>query len=104
MLSSSKVWSIQMARAWELLDKAYLLINAGYPNQARAILNQILARDPQNIEAWEVYINTCETSLDLEKLKDAVELIWRSKVRGKDYLNANHRYIMRRINERITSL
>ena len=93
-----------MARVWELLDKAYLLINAGYPNQARAIINQILTRDPQNIEAWEVYINTCETSSDLEQLKDAVESIWRSKVRGRDYLNANRRYIMRKINERITSL
>ena len=93
-----------MARVWELLDKAYLLLDAGYPNQARAILNQILARDPQNIEAWEVYINTCETTSDLEQLKNVVELTWRSKVRGKDYLNANRRYIMRRINERITTL
>ena len=93
-----------MARAWELLDKAYLLINAGYPYQARSIINQILARDPQNIEAWEVYITTCTTPSDLEKLKDAVELIWRSRVRGGDYLNANRRYILRRIDERIANL
>jgi Tfp pilus assembly protein PilF len=93
-----------MARVWELLDKAYLLINAGYPHQARAIINQILARDPQNIEAWEVYITTCSTTTDLESLKEAVELIWRSKVRGGDYLNAKRRYILRRINERISSM
>lgn len=93
-----------MARVWELLDKAYLLINAGYPYEARTIINQILARDPQNIEAWEVYITTCTTSSDLEKLKDAVDSLWRSKVRGKDYLNANRRYILRRINDRIASL
>ena len=93
-----------MARVWELLDKAYLLINAGYPHQARTIINQILARDPQNIEAWEVYITTCNTTTDLESLKEAVELIWRSKVRGGDYLNANRRYILRRINERISSM
>lgn len=93
-----------MARAWELLDKAYLLINAGYPRQARSIINQILTRDPQNIEAWEVYIATYNTPADLESLKEAVESIWKSKVRGGDYLNANRRYILRRINERIASL
>lgn len=93
-----------MARVWELLDKAYLLINAGYPYQARTIVNQILTRDPQNIEAWEVYITTYTTTSDLENLKDLVELLWKSKVRGKDYLNANRSYILRRINERIASL
>jgi len=93
-----------MARAWELLDKAYLLINSGYLCQARTIINQIIARDPQNIEAWEVYISTYTTASDLENLKDSVELIWMSRVRGGDYLNANRRYILRRINERIASL
>lgn len=93
-----------MARVWELLDKAYLLIDAGYPHQARTILNQILARDPQNIEAWEVYITTCTTTSDLENLKDAVDSIWKSKVRGKDYLNANRRYVLRRIEDRIASM
>jgi len=90
-----------MARVWELLDKAYLLINAGYLYQAQTIIKQILARDPQNIEAWEVYITTCTTASDLENLKDAVETIWKSSVQGKDYLNANRRYILRRIEERI---
>ena len=93
-----------MARAWELLDKAYVLINAGYPYQARTIINQIIARDPQNIEAWEVYISTYTTASDLENLKGAVETIWKSHVRGGDYLNANRRYILRRIDERISNL
>lgn len=93
-----------MARVWELLDKAYLLINAGYFSQARTIINQILAQDPQNIEAWDVYISTFTTASDLENLKYAVESIWKSRVRGNDYLNANRRYILRRINERISSL
>ena len=95
---------INMARVWELLDKAYLLLNAGYPHQARAIINQILVRDPQNIEAWDVYITTYNTVPDLESLREAVESIWKSKVKGRDYLNANRRYILRRINERISSL
>jgi Tfp pilus assembly protein PilF len=93
-----------MARAWELLDKAYLLINAGYLNQARTIINQVIAHDPQNIEAWEVYIRTYTNASELENLKGAVESIWNSRVRGGDYLNANRRYILRRIEERIASL
>lgn len=93
-----------MARVWELLDKAYLLINAGYFHQARTIINQIIAQDPQNIEAWEVYISTYTTATDLENLKSAVEMIWKSRVQGGDYLNANRRYILRRIDERIAGL
>jgi hypothetical protein len=93
-----------MAKVWELLDKAYFLINAGYIYQARFIIDQIIARDPQNIEAWEVYIGTFDAAADLEELKDAVESIWNAKVLEKDYLNANRRYILRRINERIASL
>lgn len=93
-----------MARAWELLDKAYALINAGYLNQARAIINQVIARDPQNIEAWEVYIKTYTNVSELENLKGSVESIWSSRVQGGDFLNANRRYILRRIDERIASL
>jgi hypothetical protein len=94
----------KMAKVWELLDKAYILINAGYAYQARYIIDQIIARDPQNIEAWEVYISTFDAASDLEELKGAVESIWNARVLEKDYLNANRRYILRRINERIANL
>lgn len=93
-----------MARVWELLDKAYLLINAGYPHRARAIINKILALDPQNIEAWDVYISTYNSVSDLVTLKDSVETIWALKVRGRDFLNANRRYILRRIDEKISNM
>jgi Tfp pilus assembly protein PilF len=93
-----------MARVWDLLDKAYLLINAGHMYQARSIINQIIARDPQNIEAWDVYIRTYTSISDLENLKGTVDLIFRSKVRDGDYLNANRRYILRRIDERIAHM
>lgn len=93
-----------MARSWELLDKAYLLINAGYVYQARSIIDQIIAREPQNIEAWDVYISTFESASDLEELKELVESIWKSRVQEGDYLNANRRYILRRINDRIANL
>lgn len=93
-----------MAKVWELLDKAYFLINAGHVYQARFIIDQIIARDPQNIEAWDVYIGTFDTPSDLEQLKDSVESIWNARVLEKDYLNANRRYILRRINDRIASL
>jgi len=69
-----------MAKTWELLDKVYLLINTGHIYQARSIINQIIARDPQNIEAWDVYIGTFNTIDDLEELKDAVESIWECRV------------------------
>ena len=93
-----------MTRTWELLDQAYLLINAGYAYQARSIINQIIARDPQNIEAWDVYISTFDTAADLEELKESVESIWESRVQEGDYLNANRRYILRRIDDRIANL
>ena len=93
-----------MARVWELLDKAYLLVNAGYLHQAQLIVERIITRDPQNIEAWDILIRTYNTIPDLEELKGGVDVIWKSRVRGKDYLNANRRYILRRINERIASL
>ena len=93
-----------MARVWDLLDKAYLLIDAGYLGQARAIIRQILTNDPQNVQVWNVYISTYNSVSDLEDLKESVQVIWLSKVRGKDYLNANLRYILRRIDEKIASL
>lgn len=104
MYATSNLKEIIMAKIWELLDKAYILINAGYVYQARFIIDQIIARDPQNIEAWEVYIGTFDAPSDLEELKDSVESIWSTRVQEKDYLNANRRYILRRINERIASL
>ena len=93
-----------MAKVWELLDKAYLLVNAGYLRQAQLIVDRIISRDPQNIEAWDILIRTYSTVSDLEELKRGVDVIWTSRVRGKDYLNANRRYILRRINERIANL
>jgi len=93
-----------MTKVWELLDKAYLLINAGHMYQARHIIEKIISRDPQNIEAWNVYISTFDDRSDLEDLKDMVESIWESMVREKDYLRANRNHILRRVNERIASL
>lgn len=93
-----------MARIWELLDKVYLLINAGHVRQARIVIEQILSRDPQNIEAWGIYIDTFDTNHELENLKVVLQTVWESYVQDKDYLNANRRYILRRINERIANL
>jgi hypothetical protein len=93
-----------MAKAWELLDKTYLLINAGFNDQARQIVRQVISRDPQNIEAWEIYIGTIDKSVDLEKLKEVVDIMWESGARENDYLEANRNYILRRIDERITNL
>ncbi len=93
-----------MAKAWELLDKAYILLNTGHVPQAQFIINKIITHNPQNIEAWELYISTVETTSELENLKDTVESIWESGAQAMDYLDANRRYILRRINERINTL
>jgi hypothetical protein len=95
---------VSMAKSWELLDKAYTLVNAGYVPQAQFIIHTIITHNPQNIEAWELYISTIDEASELEELKDSVESLWASGVRAKDYLDANRRFILRRINERIDSL
>jgi hypothetical protein len=93
-----------MAKSWELLDKAYMLVNAGHVPQAQYLIHKVITHNPQNIEAWELYISTVETQSDLEQLKDAVESLWASGAQAEDYLDANRRYILRRINERMHAL
>jgi hypothetical protein len=93
-----------MAKAWELLDKAYTLVNAGYVSQAQYIIHKIITHNPQNIEAWELYISTVDTTSELEQLKGSVESIWDAGAQEMDYLDANRRYILRRIDDRIESL
>jgi len=92
-----------MAKIWEMLDAAYVLINSGFLPQARSIIEKILCLDPQNIEVWEAYLNTFEYASDLETAKEMVNLLWDKKVKD-DYLDANRKYVLRRINERMSGL
>jgi len=93
-----------MTKSWELLDKAYILINTGHVPQAQFVINQIISHNPQNIEAWELYISTIETVSELQQLTHFVESIWDAGAQDNDFLDANRRYILRRINQRIQSL
>jgi hypothetical protein len=72
--------------------------------QAQFIIHTIIMHNPQNIEAWELYISTVDDPSKLQELKDTVESLWEAGAHAKDYLDANRRFILRRINERIESL
>ena len=93
-----------MPKTWEIFDKANLLIKAGYANQARTLIEEIILREPQNIEAWEMYICMFNDRSELENLKKKIFRIWKSCVRDKDYLMANRTYILRYLDKRIENL
>ena len=93
-----------MPKVWELLDKAYALMDSGDKNSAQDLIEEALSHDLQNIVAWEAYMGTRNTRAELEGLKGMVQAIWASHVRDQDFLMANQRYILRRLDERINSL
>jgi hypothetical protein len=93
-----------MPKVWELLDKAYALMDSGDKKSAQDLIEEALSHDLQNIVAWEAYMGTRNTRAELEGLKEMVQAIWASHVRDQDFLMANQRYILRRLDERINSL
>ena len=93
-----------MPKVWELLDKAYAFIDTGDKKSAQDFIEEALSHDLQNIVAWEAYISTRSTRSELEGLKEMVQVIWESHVRDQDFLMANKRYILRRLDERINNL
>ena len=93
-----------MPKVWELLDKAYAYMDSGDRQSAQDLIEEVLSYDLQNIVAWEAYISTRNTRSELEGLKEMVHVIWESHVRDQDFLMANRRYILRRLDERINNL
>jgi len=93
-----------MPKVWELLDKAYAFMDSGDKKSAQNLIEEVLSHDLQNIVAWEAYMGTRNTRAELEGLKEMVQAIWASHVRDQDFLMANQRYILRRLDERINSL
>ena len=93
-----------MPKVWELLDKAYSFIDSGDKKSAQNLIEEALSHDLQNIVAWEAYICTLTTRPELEGLKGMVQAIWESHVRDQDFLMANKRYLLRRLDERINNL
>ncbi|MCJ7432478.1 MAG: hypothetical protein MUO77_03230 [Anaerolineales bacterium] len=93
-----------MPKVWELLDRAHMCKESGDKGSAQNLIEEALSHDLQNIVAWEAYIDTLNTQPELERLKDMVHFIWASHVRDQDFLNANKRYLLRRLDERMNSL
>lgn len=92
-----------MARVWELLDKAYSLIEKDRCNDAQNVLEEILRTDPQNVEAWDAYIRSCSTRNQLEELRDHITDTWESRVQD-DFLFATRRFVLQRLNERMKGI
>jgi len=93
-----------MAKLWELLDQAYYLIGSNRFSDAQKILEQILNEDPQNLDAWNAYIRICTTRNDLEHLRKHVVQIWETRVRDHDYLQAQQRFVLQRLDEKLDTL
>jgi tetratricopeptide (TPR) repeat protein len=92
-----------MAKIWELLDQAFYLINQGRFREAHRLLEEALRLNPKNMDAWNAYVHICNTHDELESLKSYVREVWGSRV-GDDYLQANQRHILQRVDEKIASL
>jgi hypothetical protein len=56
----------------DLLQQAYKHIDSGYHQTAVDILESLVNLDPVNIEAWEAYMQICETCDELDNLCDRV--------------------------------
>ena len=55
-----------------LLHKAYENIDAGNVQSAQDILERLVQVDPSNIEAWEAYMQICETCEELDSLCERI--------------------------------
>ncbi|MCX6060359.1 MAG: hypothetical protein NTW69_19710 [Chloroflexi bacterium] len=93
-----------MAKIWELLDQTYYFIGKKHYAEAQSILDKILYADPQNVDAWDAYIRICTTQRDLEGLKNYIATIWETRVQDQDYLQATQRFILQRVDEKMSSL
>ena len=93
-----------MPKTWELLDRASLLMTYGDKEGAQNLVEEALSHDLQNIVAWEAYIDTINTRSEAERIKEFVQVIWETHVRDRDFLMANRRYILRRLDEQIKKM
>jgi Tfp pilus assembly protein PilF len=93
-----------MAKIWELLDQTYSYIGKKRYQEAQSILDKILSAEPQNVDAWDAYIHICTTQRDLEGLKNYIERVWETRVQDDDYLQATQRFILQRVDEKMSSL
>lgn len=93
-----------MAKLWEMLDQAYYYIGKNCHTEAQSILDQVLSADPQNMDAWDAYIQISNTQNDLEGLRNYIVNVWDSGVSDHDYLLATQRFVLQRLEEKMNSL
>jgi hypothetical protein len=93
-----------MAKLWEMLDRAYYYIGNNSHTEAQHILDQVLSVDPQNMDAWDAYIQISNTQRDLEGLRNYIVTVWDSGVSDHDYLLATQRFVLQRLEEKLNSL
>jgi hypothetical protein len=55
-----------------LLERAYQLIQANQFQNAELVLDAVVRVDPQNMEAWKIYLMICQNQNDLNWLKDRI--------------------------------
>jgi tetratricopeptide (TPR) repeat protein len=92
-----------MAKIWQLLDQSFYLINQGRLSEAQMLLEEALRLNPKNMDAWNAYLHICNTRGELENLKTQVKDVWSKKVED-DYLQANQRHILQRVDEKLAGL
>ena len=93
-----------MVKLWALLDQAHHYIDEKRYEDARDVLEKIINHDPQNVDAWNTYISITTTQRGLEKLRDLIKYIWTTRVKDNDYLFANQRFVLQRLDDKIDSL
>lgn len=93
-----------MPKLWEMLDEAYECIHDSRYTEAQDILEVALSIDPQNVDAWNAYIQICDTVNDLEQLRRYVHRVWKKQVRNNDYLFATQRFVLQRLEKKMNSL
>jgi len=93
-----------MAKLWELLDQTYSFIHEKRYEEARDVLERIINADPQNVDAWNTYISICTTEGALERLRLQIKNVWETRVKDSDYLSANKRFVLQRLDDKINEL
>jgi hypothetical protein len=55
-----------------LLERAYQLIDANQFDNAKLVLDAVVRVDPQNVEAWRIYLRIHQNRSDLDWLKERI--------------------------------
>jgi hypothetical protein len=93
-----------MTRVYELIDRANILIGRKQLESAMKIINEILCLDPDNLEAWEMYLQVQTTPEGLERAKERVFMTKELCIPDEFGLCAGRYYLIRRIDSKLKNL